>query len=179
MPPIDEDVLVDDKPEVKSGVKPEKADEDTGLIDTLIGDKDLLDMDEKEKVEEEQEPELETELEEPEEIDTNARGIDLAKVKEKYPDFAKTDEFRELRNAYYRESKYTEYFPTIEDAKEAAENNETFNKLNNDLVNNGDVTSLLNAVKEANPDSFKKITTGFLDTLSKIDDKAFVDAVNP
>ena len=159
--------------------KQPKADEDTGLIDTLIGDKDLLDMDEQDKEEKPDKEEVEElEVEEPE-IDTNARGIDLTKIKEKYPDFAKTDEFKELRNAYYRETKYTELFPTIEDAKEAAENNETFNKLNNDLVNNGDPASLLMAVKEANPEAYKKLATGFLDTLAKMDNATFTEAVDP
>ncbi len=164
----------------KAVIKPEKSDDDTAFLDTLIGDH----TDDEKGEEEKEDDKLEDLLEDPEdkeeiEIDTNARAIDLTKIKEKYPDFAKTSEFKELRNAYHREAQYTELFPTLEDAKEAAENNETFTKLNNDLVNNGDATSLLTAVKEANPESFKKLTTTFLDTVAKLDNASYVEVITP
>jgi hypothetical protein len=138
-------------------------------------------MDEQEK-DEEEEKEPETELEdEPDEIlvDTNSRAIDLKKIKEKYPDFAKTTEFRELRNAYHRESQYTELFPTLEDAKEAAENNNTFNKLNDSLIQRGDSSELLTAIKDASPQSFKRIANGFLDTVARMDNNTYVEIITP
>lgn len=165
------------------GGKPEKADDDTALIDELIGDKDILDMDEQESSEEEEKPE-EIELEEPEEEQElvtveNQRGIDLKKIKEKYPEFAKTNEFRELRNAYHREGQLSEIFPTIEDAREAAQDKETFDKLNNDLVNRGDSSSLISAIKEANPQNFKKIAVEFLDEIAKVDKDTYTEAITP
>jgi hypothetical protein len=84
-----------------------------------------------------------------------------------------------LRNAYYRESKYTELFATVEDAREAAENNQTFMDLNNSLIGAGDSKQLLEAIKQANPASFKKIAKGFLDTVNVVDNDTFKEAVAP
>jgi len=123
----------------KPGLVPRKEvmDEDTEQLNNLL--EQVPDKEEEGLIEEEdteiparteEEPEDELILE-----DDSNRGIDLKKVKEKYPDFAKTNEFRELRNAYHRETEYTNIFPTIDDAREAAENNETFQKLNHALVN--------------------------------------------
>ena len=168
--------VIEEKPIAKAP----KADDDTAILDNLIGDKDLLDMDEREKVIEEKEEDVLDEVEpEKEDIIESARGIDLAKVKEKYPDFAKTNEFRELRNAYFRESKFSELFPTIEDAKEAAENNDTFVKLNDDIINKGDATSLLESVKNASPESLKKLTSSFLDKVYALDETLYIEAVKP
>lgn len=162
-------------------VKPPKADDDTALLDGLIGDKDLIDLDEQDKEDDDKEEKVEVieDDKDDELIDTNARALDFAKIKEKYPDFAKTNEFREMRNSYHREAKYTELFPTIEDAQEAAENNETFVKLNDDILNHGDATSLLNAVKQASPDSLKKLSLGFLDSVAKLDNNLYIEAVSP
>jgi hypothetical protein len=165
--------------------KEEILDDDTHLLDGLLADKDA-EVEEKEEDEEldkkpiKEEDELLDE-EKPDEdvlIESN-RGIDLKKVKEKYPDFAKTNEFRELRNAYHRESQYTELFPTLEDAREAAENNHTFNKLNEALVQRGDASDLLRAVNEASPQAYKKLATGFLDTIARLDNNTYVEIVSP
>jgi hypothetical protein len=160
--------------------KPDKEviDDDVTLMDSLIGDKDVKDLEELEEKTEE-EPVIEESDEDLLEVPESNRALDLKKIKEKYPDFAKTNEFRELRNAYHRESQYTELFPTLDDAKEAAENNDTFNKLNADIVGKGDVSSLLTAVKDASPDSLKKIALGFMDTLARIDQNLYADAIAP
>jgi hypothetical protein len=175
----------------KPGPKEEFLDDDTHLLDGLLGDKEDKEDDKEEKEDEEDKEDLleedkeekEDEDEEEEKEDlldvTNARGVDLKKIKEKYPDFAKTNDFRELRNAYYRESQYTEIFPTLEDAHEAAENNETFNKLNEALVQKGDATDLLRAVNEASPEAYKKLATGFLDTVAKLDNNTYVEMITP
>lgn len=132
--------------------------------------------------EEESEEEGEEEKEEEIKIEdepVNYRGIDWKKLKEKYPEFAKTDQFRALRDSFYRESKFTELFPTVEDAAEAAENNETFIKLNDEVLNKGSMAGLLTAVKEASPDALKKVSATFLDDLQKIEPQLYVQAITP
>ncbi len=177
--------IVEEKP--ISGLKPEKFDDDTALLDNLIDSKPPKEVEEKEPEEEKPEEDL---LEEDKDLldekpeddlleDTNLRAVDLTKIKEKYPDFAKTNEFRELRNAYHREAKYTELFPTLEDAKEAAENNETFTKINTELMEKGDPTVLLGAIRDASPEAFKKVATSFLDTVSKMDEATYVQVISP
>src|SRR5438552_2914810 len=129
MPDQDNNVGLEEREEV--------FDDDTTLLDDLIDKKAQEKKPEVDLVEEE-EPEIkpEEEKEEKEElVDTNSRAVDLKRIKDKYPEFAKTREFQELRNAYHREAQYTELFPTLDDAREAAENNETFEKLNDALVN--------------------------------------------
>jgi hypothetical protein len=168
-----------DKPHPKE----ERFDDDTAILDDLIGDE--VEPEKEDKKEEEEPIKDEDEVLDEEEksdddilIESN-RGIDLKKVKEKYPDFAKTNEFRELRNAYHRESQYTELFPTLEDAREAAENNQTFNKLNESLIQRGDASDLLKAVNEASPQAYKKLATGFLDTIAKLDNNTYVEIISP
>jgi hypothetical protein len=184
--------------------KPEKFDDDTAEMDRAIdaaralrGGKDKAPVEEPEEpdyvmpepgelIREEDEriegkPEEKEEEEEPSEelIEESARGLDLKRIREKFPEFAKTHEYKELKNAYYRESQYTEMFPTLDDAREAAENNETFTALNDSLVGRGDPTQLLETVKQASPESFRRIAVTFLDHLSKVDQTAYVAAVDP
>src|SRR5437870_1618000 len=175
MPDQDNNVGLEEREEV--------FDDDTTLLDDLIDKKAQEKKPETDiNLVEEEEPEIkpEEEKEEKEElVDTNSRAVDLKRIKDKYPEFAKTREFQELRNAYHREAQYTELFPTLDDAREAAENNETFEKLNDALVNRGDVSVLLDAVKEADPASVKRIATGFLDAVAKIDGALYVEAISP
>lgn len=109
----------------------------------------------------------------------NSRGLDFKKLREKNPEFAKTEQFKLLRDAYFREGKYTELFPTIEDATEAAENNETFGKLNYQILTEGSVEGLLESVKAASPEALQKISENFLGTLSKLDDNLYINAITP
>src|SRR6516225_9215499 len=46
----------------------------------------------------------------------------ISAIKEKYPNFFK--DFPELKESYFREMRFTELFPTVEDAKEAVSENE-------------------------------------------------------
>ena len=179
--------------------RPEKADDDTAEMDRLIEQKqgsktpvegpdepdyvvpqptELISEEDEQLGAPEEEPSKEEEPSE-ELIEASSRGIDLKKIREKFADFAKTPEFKELRNAYYRESQYTELFPTLDDAREAAENNNTFEALNQSLVGRGDPTQLLEAVKGASPENFKKVAANFLDTLNKLDPQVYVATVDP
>lgn len=191
-----------------AGLKPEKSDDDTALLDNLIDNKpdkpedkkpdDDLDDDDKKPDEdlleddddllEDDDDDDDKKPKKPEDDDdddvigddtSNARGLDLKKIKEKFPEFAKTGEFKELRNAYHREAQYTELFPTIEDAREAAENNETFTKLNHEIFEQGTAEGLLKAIATADGEAFKKVANGILDGIAKIDNTTYVSVITP
>src|SRR6266496_4043845 len=145
------------------------------------------DVEEKEEVEEELiEEELVEEKDEEELVEDklldeipNYRGVDFKKIKAKFPEFSKTNEYRELKNSFYREAKFSEIFPTLEDASEALENHETFVKLNDEIINKGSISGLLTAIKEANPESLKKVSESFLDSLSKVEPSLYASTISP
>lgn len=167
---------------ISAGIKDEVSDSDTGEMDRLLAGKDneglIVPDDEQQEIE----PLLgkDENLLDIEDNNTDnlldvvsSRGIDLKKIKEKYPDFAKTNDFRELRNAYYREAKFSELFATLEDAQEAAENNETFSKINEAVIGRGDIGAFLTAVKESSPEAFEKNVGNILDAVARIDINLF------
>src|SRR6266516_2047961 len=157
----------------KHNDKKEKEDEPEKKIDE---DEEIKD---EELIGEEEEPKITTDEDKLLDEVQNYRGIDFKKLKEKYPDFAKTDQFRALRDSFYRESKFSELFPTVEDAQEALENHETFIKLNSEIIDKGSISGLLVAIKEANPDSLRKVSEEFLDAVNKIDNSLYVKAIEP
>lgn len=166
------DNLVDNDDDKDEDDEKEEKDDDENLI---VDDDEDLEIEDDVKDKEDKEDDKDDELD----LSSNDRNIDFKALKEKYPELAKTNEFRELRNSYYREGKYTELFPTVEDATEAAENNQTFLKLNNEILNEGSVGGLLEAVKEANPDALKKVAGSFLDTLNNLDTGLYIQAITP
>jgi hypothetical protein len=93
---------------------------------------------------EEGEPEEVEEVEEPEEVEPEAEEVEKPveaktgdkkvvplhrrptpkEITEKYPNFFK--EFPDMRHAMFREQEYSSLFPTVDDAKEASSNAESF-----------------------------------------------------
>lgn len=127
---------------------------------------------EEEKEEDDDElKELEEELEEPD--DEKLELVTPVRRKEilaKYPQIFK--DFPYLEKAYYREQQFTEYFPTITDAKEAADKASTLDKVENDL-NNGNIELLLKSV-HGNKKAFGKLVDGYMEALSKTDKDAYL-----
>lgn len=89
----------------------------------------------------------------------------LAQLQEKYPDILK--QFPALKGIYYRERQYSELFPTMEDARVAVENDEAFKTFRESALS-GDLTDVLDAVREADPKSLDKIASTILPTLNKL-----------
>lgn len=146
------------KPKEKE-VKEPKDDDDTD--DDSDDEEDV--KDELSELEEELEPPTEEQLE----LVTPVKRRDILK---KYPALFK--EFPYLEKAYYREQQFTELLPTIDDAKEAVEAKKTLDNFEKDLIG-GNTEIMLKAIKEQNPNSFKKIVDNYLNTLSKIDEGAY------
>ena len=163
----DDKKMEKDEPEKKEDI--EEKEEDKPEVEELVDEEEELEIKPEEELVEDK---LLDEI-------PNYRGIDFKKIKAKFPEFSKTNEYRELKNSFYREAKFSEIFPTLEDASEALENHETFVKLNDEIINKGSISGLLTAIKEANPESLKKVSESFLDSLSKIEPSLYASTISP
>lgn len=93
-----------------------------------------------------------------------------------YPDIFK--KFPQIKNTFAREEKYTELFPTVEDAETAAGYQEAFSNFEGHIAN-GDPAHLLDSVKKMNQETFNKFTGNFFDTLYKIDREQYNEVLKP
>ena len=92
----------------------------------------------------------------------------------KYPKIFK--EFPQLEKAYYREQKYAELLPTLDDAKSAVEKSQQYDKFEQTLLS-GDIDSILSSVKTADGKAFNKIVDEYLPTLQKVDQTAYFHVI--
>jgi hypothetical protein len=126
--------------------------------------------DDKEEPEEKEDKELELE---PEELD-NIEEVPRKEILKKYPDIFK--DFPQLEKSFYREKRYAEMFPTIEDGKEALEKAENYDKFS-ETVLSGDITDILASVKSADAKAYNKMVDGYLGTLQKVDQTAYFHVI--
>lgn len=125
----------------------------------------------------EEETEEESEEAPPADLDTHpfARPS-LKSVEEKFPGFFK--QFPAMRDMYFREAEYSKLFPTVDDAKEANENNIAFNDVR-DSVFNGNGSKFFSAIKEVSEKDLEKFSTNILGTLFQVHPQSFWRAANP
>lgn len=97
-------------------------------------------------------------------------------VTSKYPNLFK--DFPQLRHAFFREQEYSGVFPTVEDAKEAAQKAESYTYLEADLLQ-GNPQNLLLSVAQANPQAFSSIVEQFLPTVYSMNKDAFYQVTQP
>lgn len=154
----------DDELQGKDNKREEKEKEDIGDEQE---DKEAEDGDE-----EKEEIKLVEEDEDEEKAEDEVLAIPVKKsvILAKYPNLFK--DFPILEKTYYTHQKYAEIFPTPEDAIEAQEKIESYTRLEEDLVEKGDLTAVLAAVKETNPDAFHKIADDYFEMLGKVDPQA-------
>lgn len=156
----------------------------------FLGEKDTpketIDIKEppKPKVKEEEEDELEEELTEDDELkelEEELEGPDEEKLElitpvrrkeilKAFPDLFK--KFPYLERAYYRDQKFTELLPTIEDAKEAVVKAQTLDNFERDILG-GNTETLLKSVRENDQQAFLKIVDNYLPALAKVDERAY------
>lgn len=150
---------------------------ETKSEDLLEGKANEKESKEDESEEDGSEEELELSEEEPTDEDLNEEPISIPHRKEilkAFPDLFK--KFPQLEKAYYREQKYAEILPTIEDAREAKETADTFSRFEADLFG-GSPESVLRSVKDADPDSFGRIVDNLLPSLQKVDSQAYFHVI--
>jgi len=156
---------------------------DTDPLDTLelLSEEEeapeTLDIEEKEpesetEVEVDELKELEEELKPPTEEDLLelTTPVRRKEILAKYPQLFK--DFPYLEKAYYREQQFTETFPTVADAKLAAEKANILDRTEQQVMN-GDISSVLIAAKQESGEAFNKIADNYLPTLRRVDQQAY------
>ena len=160
----DEEVLpLTDKKEPKGKVK---LDEETSDEDTEI-EEESEEIDELDELEEELKGPTEEQLE----LVTPVRRKEILA---KYPKLFK--EFPYLEKAYYRDQQFTELLPTINDAKEAVEAQQTLNRFSKD-IGQGNTEPLLKTIKTENPEAFNKVIDDYLPALARVDEQAYYHVI--
>jgi hypothetical protein len=91
-----------------------------------------------------------------------------------YPDAFK--KFPQLERAYYREQKYAEIFPTLDDASDARERAAQFDSFQSALLK-GDNVTVLKSLKEADNNAFSRVVDTYLDTLGSVDKDAYYHVI--
>jgi hypothetical protein len=116
--------------------------------------------------------EIEKELEAPKEEDLNelVTPVRRKEILAKYPKLFK--DFPYLEKAYYREQQFTEVYPTIQDARISAEKAQILDRTEREIMN-GDISSVLAAAKQENPEVFNRIADNYLPTLKRVDQQAY------
>jgi hypothetical protein len=97
-------------------------------------------------------------------------------LKAAYPDLFK--KFPGLRDAIFREQKFAEHFPTVEDAATAATKADNYDVLEASVVN-GDPSLIYTELSRNNPEAFGKLVENLLPSLMELDRKAYVRATFP
>lgn len=166
-----------------TGTSDEKVEETFELLNTeepeevleLPKDAPKEDEEEEEKEDETEDDELkeiEEELEAPKEEDINelVTPVRRKEILAKYPKLFK--DFPYLEKAYYREQQFTEVYPTIADARQAAEKARILDATEQRVMN-GDITTVLAAAKQENQEAFHKIADNYLPALRAVDQQAY------
>lgn len=190
-PPADtgENLSTDD---IYDALSSEESDDEKETLDLDSGagdkkDKDIKedsgtdDDDEREDEESEEEEETSDELDLKEEKEEDElEELELVtpfkrkEILKKYPNIFK--EFPYLEKSYYREQKFTELYPTIDDAKRASEKAKTLDTFEGKLLS-GNTEEILLAVKNTDKKAFNKVVDSYLPTLMKVDQAAFYHVV--
>lgn len=122
--------------------------------------------------EKEEEKELELKDEELEEVPED-EDIDIIvpvnkKVIEKdFPGLFK--KYPQLEAAYYKSQQYAEVFPSVNDAREAAEKASNLDKFEEDILS-GNLDILFRTIKQNAPKSLNKIADNLIQTIGKVDE---------
>lgn len=153
----------------------------------LLGDEEVVDdkiapKEEKEvKVDKEEEKEDEEEIklteEDEEKIEPDEEDLELTlvprrqEILKEFPELFK--KFPGIEKSIYRERKYTELLPTIDDAQEAIQARDNFKRFESELLS-GKLEGVLNGVKNADNQAYGKIVDDLLPTLARVDRQAYI-----
>ena len=148
-------------------------DEDDKPVKVTPPRKDTEDEEDEDKTDEEEE-DADAESTKPADIPFDRPTI--TEIKAEFPDFFK--KFPALKDSYFRELEFSKLFATVDDAKEAFEDNEAFNALSDSALS-GDPTPLLDSVQKTDPRAYELFVESFLPALYKKSQDLYVQVVNP
>lgn len=156
---LGEDPIVDeviDEPEVEEVIPPESDDEPKQELQENDEDEDKV-----------KEPEKKRDYL-PHERPT------LTDIRKEFPDFFK--KFPQMEHMLFREKEYTELFPTVSEAKDAAEASEALQDFRDDLFT-GNGEKFVSALKDQG--ELTKFGKNFITNLQKTDQQAYWNAITP
>jgi hypothetical protein len=140
-------------------------------------------VEEKEEVEEPEEEEDEEEVEEEDEEEKEDEKLPskyhrpiFSEIKKEFPDFFK--KFPDLRETYFRESKYSTIFPTVEDAEEALAKTEAFDAIDSDL-RKGSTKALFDTIFQIDQEAGMKVVENFLPQIYQKSPDLYYGIVSP
>lgn len=136
----------------------DEQDAESGKGDDKEEDKDEIELSDEDKEDKTEDDEI---------VERAARKTILAK----YPNLFK--DFPALEKAYYREEKYSELFPTLEIAQDAAEKATALDNFEGHLMN-GSTSEVLKVIKEEDEEAFNRIVDNYLPSLKKVDNEAYL-----
>ena len=107
------------------------------------------------------------------------KQLHFKEVTKKYPKFFK--DFPSLRHTFFRAQEYTKIFPTVDDAKEAAEKYERLGELESALSSGEveDLTGVLKGFEELGENVISNVASNFLPALRKANQEAYYAAITP
>jgi hypothetical protein len=114
--------------------------------------------------------------EETEEQRAAAERLRFKDITAKYPNLFK--DFPHLRHVFFQREEYAGLFPTVEDAREAAQKAESYSYLEADLLQ-GNPQNLLASVAQVNPQAFRQIVEQFLPTVYGMSKDTFYEVTQP
>lgn len=163
MTELQEVVPLKEEPKIEGDETPEELEEELETIGAEEPDADALET-------------VASELEEEEGLPYRPT---LAEVNKEFPELFK--KFPDLRSMYFREAKYVEIFPTVEDAKVAKEELDGLTSLQEHLQSGTTegATAVLGAIKELGENNLSNFAINFLPTLKKSDPEAYYSAIAP
>jgi len=178
----DLDILNNDNPPEGEDDKPKGGDNnDKGVEDDEADKEDLEELDK--EPEPDEETDKESDEEEPKEDKEDIEGTRLRpsikQIIAKMPEAEKVFKaFPQLRDAYYREAKFSAIYSTIDDAQDAAEKAEALD-IFDENIRKGSSKELLEAIGKDDKKVLKNFAISLLPTLREVDEDLFYEATVP
>jgi len=180
--------ILDDE-DVVTGAEGPKYNKDLSVLEegstsTKEEDDEIIpDVDDNKIIQDEEKEEIEEKIEQTEEEKQDEQKLAVqfdiptfGEIKAKYPDIVK--DFPGLRGLFYQAAEINKIFPSVEDAKEALEDNEAFVVLRESVIK-GEPENFIDALKSQSDETLSVFGYNFLVKLAEKDNKAYFNVVTP
>lgn len=149
--------------------------DDTDTTESDTDDEEDTEPESEDETEDEDEEDKDAEEDEKEsdDEDENARLTHASDLKKSYPDIFK--KFPDVKAALYRDQEYSELFGTPKDAEVAVNKANLLDRIEKDLLVDGNPVELLNSIKKDSKESFEKIAYKILPYLAENDRETYLE----